>query len=261
MSQVKRIKKKSFIPALILFAGLLFVTSACGSSTPNPKSEFNADSGAHAAGWLPAGHMVAAQADMTTCAQCHGSDYSGGIANVSCTQCHLGGASSVHPTVWGQLTATAHGAYVQNGVYTACANAYCHGTTLSGVANSGPSCTSCHLGGIGAVHPLDWGAFTYIEHAVYVNASGTMACQNADCHGTSLTGVAGGGPSCTSCHIGGATSVHPATWNNNILLHGYYVNSNGSSVCANAVCHGTDLTGVAGSGPSCTSCHSYTPSI
>jgi hypothetical protein len=248
MSQVK----KATMLILPLLTSLL-LTAGC--SSPNAQSQFSANGQQHAADWLPAGHMTAAQADENSCTECHGSDFSGGISKVSCTGCHLGGVDSVHPVEWSGVTGTAHADYVTTNGNTSCANANCHGTTLSGVAGSGPSCTSCHLGGSDSVHPQDWGDLTYYKHSLYATANGTASCSNAGCHGPTLAGVTGSGPSCTSCHLGGVNSVHPAEWDADITLHKNYVAAVGTSSCANAVCHGTQLQGVLLSGPACATCH------
>ncbi len=250
MSQEAKVK----ITSLILLLGLLI---PCGCTSQKNQSSTFAD-GSHPAGWLPAGHMTAATTNLTTCTQCHGSDLSGGISQVSCTSCHIGTATSVHPVSWGTGSQIAlnHAPYVTANSDTSCHNTYCHGSTLSGVANSGPSCTSCHLGGVTSVHPADWSGSILTLHGVYAAANTTSACANMVCHGTNLGGVTGSGPSCTSCHIGGPTSGHPSDWTTPIALdHASYVQANGTSGCANANCHGANLTGVAGSGPSCTSCH------
>ncbi len=246
MSPVKGKK----IASLLLITGLLLL-GGCGS-TKNDSSPFNEDS--HSADWLPAGHKAAAQANATACQECHGDDYQGGISKVSCNQCHLGGYTDVHPTAWGTSVALNHGPYVQSNGNSACANASCHGTSLTGVDQSGPSCTSCHLGGVDSVHPTDWGTAIDQNHGPYVQSNGTSACANAACHGGALSGGTGGGPSCTSCHLGGIDSIHPTNWGTPIALnHAPYVEVNGTSSCANAACHGTDLKG--STGPSCTLCH------
>jgi predicted CxxxxCH...CXXCH cytochrome family protein len=256
MSQIT----KHTLTGLLLLSGLLFM-AGCGSSTPNSKASTGATTeGQHAAEWLPAGHMIAAQEDQSACTECHGQYYDGGISGVSCTSCHLGGPSSKHPVDWflPQLWKK-HAGYATTNGNTACANAVCHGSTLSGVANSGPSCTSCHLGGTMSIHPTTWGTGTTgidQNHAAYASSNGTDACANASCHGSTLTGVDGSGPSCSSCHLGGPTLVHPADWNVDIeVKHKAYVDTNTSSSCANSACHGTDLGGVSGSGPSCSNCH------
>ena len=75
------------------------------------------------------------------------------------------------------------------------------------------------------------------------------------CHGTDLTGATTH-VSCTQCHLGSPESVHPILWGNfAYALHAGYVKQNGTSSCANVTCHGANLEGVQGSGPSCTQCH------
>ena len=180
-------------------------------------------------------------------------------------------STSVHPVSWGTGTQIAlnHAPYVATNGNTSCQNNYCHGSTLAGVAGSGPSCASCHLGGATSVHPLDWsgsdpdeawsicccehdqrlrdrnlsrnnvergfrqrpllhelpyrghhvrtssrlgGSHSPASRALCAGKWNQRVCETANCHGSSLTGVTGSGPSCTSCHIGSPTSVHPASW-------------------------------------------------
>jgi hypothetical protein len=134
----------------LLLLGLV-VLVGCGSDA-NTQAPFDSDAQQHAAGWLPAGHMTAAQPDGASCQECHGADFSGGISKVSCTTCHLGGALSVHPATWeGDAILTSHGPYVVANGSLACANVNCHGADLKGVVNSGPSCGNfandnrCHM--------------------------------------------------------------------------------------------------------------------
>jgi predicted CxxxxCH...CXXCH cytochrome family protein len=244
--------------AKLLFVGFLTLTASfIGCSDPNAQSPINSDTGKHAANWLPAAHMAAATSDLDSCSTCHGADFNGGISGVSCTSCHLGSSTSVHPATWVPVYST-HGPYATANGTNACSNQYCHGPSLTGVPNSGPSCTSCHLGSPTSVHPADW-VPVYSTHGPYVKANSTSACANQYCHGLSLTGVANSGPSCTSCHLGGLTSGHPADWVPIYSTHGPYVTANGTNSCSNQYCHGTTLTGVPDSGPSCTLCHLGTP--
>jgi hypothetical protein len=196
--------KKITLSCMLLLGGLIFM-AGCGSSTANPDATNSAE-GQHSSGWLPAGHMIAAQKDLSSCAECHGSAYDGGISGVSCTQCHLGDKSSVHPLDWVDQILIKHGAYVGSSGTTshgntACANINCHGADLSGVTDSGPSCTSCHMGGVSSAHPSTWTSAS-VSHRDYVllNPGDLPKCANAACHGSNFAGVTGSGPSCTSCH-------------------------------------------------------------
>lgn len=185
---------------------------------------------------------------------CHGAALNGVTqSGPSCSSCHLGGNTGVHPAIWNPVSLD-HGLYAKTNTTKSCANQYCHGAKLTGVAQSGPSCSSCHLGGSTSVHPADWTSAA-LSHKSFVDKNGVLGCSNAACHGTSLTGVPRSGPACNSCHLGGTDKVHPDTWSTVSLNHGPFVSANGTSSCANQYCHGGNLQGVPGSGPSCTSCH------
>jgi hypothetical protein len=199
MSSIRRTMLGTWLAALVALA--LF---GCGDT--NPQVTFSADSGgAHPApGWLPGGHQAAATASLTSCTECHGGDYAGGISKVSCTKCHLGDQQHVHPVAWGELTYAHHATFVGNNGIAGCINAYCHGPSLAGVAGSGPSCTSCHIGGPMAVHPAgitDWMNASGTDfHGTYVDNNGIGSCANLVCHGAILEGVPQSGMSCQSCH-------------------------------------------------------------
>ena len=219
-----QIKLADLLP--ILFSSVLFLAlTGCGDT--NSEVDFSSDSGVHPAGWLPDGHATVANSQIATatfnCTQCHGNDLLGGISQVSCftpansgtststSGCHLGNGLQVHPLQWGQYAYALHGTYVQQQDPTAasCANVNCHGANLMGVAGSGPSCTSCHLGGSAfSAHPAGWNTAADLAaptppgplHAQYVGANGTSACSNIVCHGANLQGVFLSGPSCNECH-------------------------------------------------------------
>jgi hypothetical protein len=189
---------------MLVCLGLLGLTG-CGDK--NAKSNFDPDSGRHPADWLPVAHSVAALAHIDTCTPCHGADFNGGISQVPCSRCHLGGPFNVHPLEWdahGDLTYALHGGFVQQNGATACSNVFCHGANLQGVAASGPSCTSCHIGGPFSVHPVEW-ANQITLHGGYVLQNGTsgppnQGCRNVTCHGPTLEGVFLSGPACNDCH-------------------------------------------------------------
>ena len=129
---------------LLIMMGSLFL-SGCGD--PNSQSaSVNADKGTHVAGWLPAGHMTKANENSAACAECHGADFSGGMSKVACTKCHLGDETKMHPLDWVDIpaTLTKHKQYVAANGDSSCRNQWCHGVSLQGVANSGPSCNACH---------------------------------------------------------------------------------------------------------------------
>lgn len=131
-----------------VFAGILctlmFLMSACGD--PNSTATFDPETSVHPADWLPAGHVGPAREDTNSCGNCHGTDLTGGISRVSCTTCHIGSATEVHPEVFNGFPwlEGGHGRYVVSNGTSSCANIWCHGFDLQGVAESGPSCRECH---------------------------------------------------------------------------------------------------------------------
>lgn len=257
MSQIRKSSlAMGLLPALVVFA-------LAGCADNNPQATFDPVSGKHVsdAAWKVAGHKNAiidattkkiVEAKIESCKECHGSDLKGGISAANCTtQCHLDNFEKVHYAAWNDLTYTKHR---DTTVTTKCANASCHGVDLKGVTGSGPSCTSCHLGGAASKHPTTWGAkgalAFYTGHKAYVESNGTASCANAKCHGTNLDGLGTAtGPSCTSCHMGGIAKVHPTTvasWTAGHQFYRYSTSAKKLTVaetkakCDNAVCHGTD---------------------
>lgn len=182
---------------LLLASLLALALGGCGDT--NSKAVFSPESG-HPANWSTT-HKTAGKANLESCFECHGEELNGGIAKVSCTFCHIGSPEAIHPIQWGNYAYARHSQYVSENSTTSCATATCHGTSLSGVSNSGPSCTSCHLGGINNIHPTDWdtnGARS--SHPAYVNQNGTTSCKTSVCHGSDLKGVFLSGSACDSCH-------------------------------------------------------------
>ena len=189
------------------FAALIMLTIVAlltGCSDPNGQNYFNSDTGKHVEGWLPGQHAAAASSGTTSmgnaipstgrCAECHGTDLGGGISSVSCTACHLGGPTAIHPSTWVPIVLT-HGPSVSTGTTTAaqCANQYCHGAALTGVADSGPSCSHCHTwpftsGSVacGSCHDIPPAGTRYPNmagrHAVHTAVTGTSATSCSPCH-------------------------------------------------------------------------------
>jgi hypothetical protein len=193
---MSQIKGTSRALGMMLLMSVLML-SGCGDK--NSQSSFDATSGSHPAGWLPTGHTAAAKLNILSCTDCHGDNFTGGISKVACTQCHLGNQLEIHPLRWGQFAYALHGSFAKLNGTTSCANALCHGTNLDGVGGTGPSCSSCHMGGATSKHPLPWN--TDIElHAGFIGQNGSTACRNVVCHGANLQGVFLSGPGCNACH-------------------------------------------------------------
>ena len=247
-------------PSLAILA-LVAIFSLSGCGDPNSKAV-----GEHSAtpDW-PTTHSskATAKTSLESCFECHGEDLKGGISGVSCTKCHLGSSEAIHPTQWGSYAYARHSGYVTANGTTSCANAACHGTSLQGVSESGPVCTSCHIGGTYAKHPADW---TVIKegvlknprgHSAYAVANGSDSCKTTKCHGSDAKGVFLSGPSCYLCHPVGPVGKHPAASinGNGHFNHVQYINTNGVASCSTNTCHGvggvgTKLNGVE-FGPTC----------
>src|SRR5574340_496826 len=236
------------LTAAVIVLGLLLLATACS----DPQGTFDPDRGRHAKGWLPASHAAAVTAGTTsmgapvystdTCAECHGADLGGGIAKISCSSCHLGGPTSVHPQTWDPIYLN-HGPSVSSGATptSACANPSCHGTNLQGVIDSGPSCTSCHS------MPFDPATVT------------CRACHSIPPDGTRFPDLAGkhakhattNTTSCNVCHNG--ANAYAGDHHNNVIDFNFpaaYAPKSGGTptfdntakVCMNISCHGGPRT-------------------
>lgn len=191
----------------LLLAVSIMMLAGCGEK--NSQADLNPISGKHPAGWLPSGHTDAAKDHLEACTECHGSDFSGGVSKIACTQCHIESAEAPHPSfwnytskqpnAWGKYAYAFHAPFVRKNGTKACANVNCHGADLKGA--SGPSCSSCHMGGPLSAHPVTW-VFPDIKklHGPYVDNVESQSCRNVVCHGSQGQGVFLSGPSCVTCH-------------------------------------------------------------
>lgn len=231
-----------------LLLAILFFTAGCSDS--NPNSIFTFEDG-HPAGWVPSGHRPVAEANLSSCAACHGSDFSGGIAGVACTDCHLGDENNVHPLTWTSALAD-HGPFVVTdpNAPDSCGIAACHGVDFAG-GGVGVSCEECHN--------------TYPHVAGWADPAGHGVGARNDildckfCHATSGTPpVYDGdtvGVNCQDCHGTTATGApHPANW---IIASGplyHYFSPNVDPPIGDRTgceeCH-TDIP----NDPACTLCH------
>jgi DnaJ-class molecular chaperone len=82
--------------------GLIAFSSGCSEPHNKGSQIFNPDTGRHISDWVnPAVHGGSAKSQpdgFSTCEECHGSDFTGGISSVACSSCH--GGSAPHPTSW-----------------------------------------------------------------------------------------------------------------------------------------------------------------
>lgn len=103
----------------------------------------------HLEGWnTPAsqdfhGKVLAAKNfDSAECRQCHGSQFDGGIADVSCRTCH---ESFPHPANWVGLSANSHSSFIKANSYSFAQCKSCHGQNYQTIKTDN-SCRTCHAG-------------------------------------------------------------------------------------------------------------------
>jgi predicted CxxxxCH...CXXCH cytochrome family protein len=227
----------------------LVIMAVSGCSTPSEQATIDPDTGKHPANWI-SDHPVAFFAKQDRCAECHGTNLTGGISGVSCfsaafngMSCHATGPG--HPTGW--ANPALHGVAAEQD-FSACKT--CHGTTYQGGIST-TTCYECH-NGPGLNHPAP--AWVVPDHKTAALTDATT-CQK--CHGTTYLG-GGSHSACNSCHMENQTKVHMLAWYPDVQLnHRAYAFANGTASCANAYCHGTTLAGVSLSGPSCSTCHTW----
>lgn len=135
---MSQITAKSMAFTLLLFASLL---SLPGCGDPNSQASLDPYTGKHQNSW-PFDHAVIAKTNHEPCKECHGEDLAGGISGISCTQCHIGGPLSIHPSEW--TTLKDHGSNLPINGLESCKTAVCHGINGEGVPLSGIACSVCH---------------------------------------------------------------------------------------------------------------------
>ena len=217
------------------------------------------------------------------CQICHGRDFSGGGAKVSCYTCH--GVSAPHaPKPW-RASAGATFSHTNTDPANApiCAKCHFQGSpnnpanhpATPAPAGTAPGCfnsTLCH-GAAGAPHPV---GSTWVATSPAAQPHGNSAkatpgatagfsyCQ--DCHGTG-TNFSGGssGVSCYPCHVPTANSPHASQWRTgDTYVHTSTAEGN-APVCAFCHLDGTNSpiappspSAPAGTAPGCfnsTLCH------
>lgn len=217
MPQVKSIGIASIIAVCIVV-----LATGCSKS----DNIFNPETGKHIANWSsPDVHGAAAKmpdgasGGLSTCQECHGSDFSGGISSIACSSCH--GGSAPHPVSW--TTGTRKHSSTDESNAEVCAVCHANGANSPiaapappAPAGTAPGCfnnTLCH-GQAG--HAPGWndpaahGPAAKLAPGASVMA-GFSGCQT--CHGANFAGL-GAAPSCLQdalCHGATVTSPHPQT--------------------------------------------------
>ena len=198
--------------------------------------------------------LVVAEKGNESCAACHGADYQGGWAEISCYTCHDGGPSG-HPATSEWLSPSSddfHGKALFELGEENCMT--CHGADYTG-GTSGQSCYECHDEGFTAGHPEGWlNPSSDNWHGTPVIDSGAESC--AACHGEDYMG-GWTEVSCYTCHNG--PSGHPQGFTDptSSTGHAAVIAAEGNESCA--ACHGADYMG-GWAEVSCFTCHAGGPS-
>ncbi|MFI5252609.1 MAG: CxxxxCH/CxxCH domain-containing protein [Bacteroidota bacterium] len=200
-----------------IVGAILLALSGCTDLRQNLPTQESGSITIHPDGWTnsssPNFHLNTIESsgwDMAACRKCHGTQYTGGTANVSCMKCHVpqdlpnpGTASGkVHPDGWkDSLSAKFHGIAIRNTPWILNYCQKCHGTQYTGgiagksclachnKVNGPENCSTCHGGVNNPAPPVDLGGNTSIgaagvgahqKHLVSGTFSSVIAC--SECH-------------------------------------------------------------------------------
>jgi len=266
-------------PYLLLLVAAAFAAGCSTANTTNGDAS-NANhldaSGNSVSGWVvvPTGgsHTSSATLNYTAnggsfdCANCHGSDLSGGISKVSCYQnpagCHhdpVSGWVAVPPGTQNHGV-SAKKAPGSSG-FVSCQ--ICHGYSFSG-GGSQVSCTNtagCHGAAAASPHPAEpWRGSPYTH--TNVDPSNAPVC--AQCHfpgspnnpanHPAAQAPAGTPPGCfnnTLCHGTAAEAPHPVPYNDS----SHYTVTTATFPANCGTCHAVTGTSPVSAAPLCTTCH------
>ncbi|MFH1701727.1 MAG: CxxxxCH/CxxCH domain-containing protein [Candidatus Zixiibacteriota bacterium] len=230
---------------ILILAPVILLLGGCESD-----EQLVSESKYHPSGWtsFPADESHGVQALKTgilNCYDCHGNDFSGGIAQVACAECHGYGQDNCVACHGGLFDSTGAPPYALdrsiNDTILAVGSHYIHlyGSEIS----DGISCNSCH---IVPEHPWDLVHFDYsiyngpgisdsIAEIVWggIADSGgiwdreTRTCSDTYCHGNFKNGYPDNSPVwtesdqtlCGSCHDDGSNILH---MNRDHILHYYF---------------------------------------
>lgn len=207
--------------------------------------------------WVVLNHKTAAASSSVVCQKCHGADYLGGGSHIACKSCHMENQTKVHTLAWYPDVQTNHRAYAKANGAVSCSNIYCHGTTLTGVSLSGPSCSTCHTwpftsatcGSCHGIPPAGTASpDTAGRHTVHTALGSSITCNT--CHSGAGSG--------TALHQNGiAEVISSVAYNAKTGAASFNATAN---TCSNVSCHGGQttpnwLTGTINVNTQCTACH------
>ena len=191
---------------------------------------------------------------MFECKQCHGTNFTGGVASPSCANCHA--TIPVHVEgISSPSSENFHAKYLNNTDQSMYQCKQCHGDAYEGGTIS-PTCTNCHetisVHVEGIIIPTSDNF-----HPKYLKNNNKSMSECTQCHGDDYTGGLDS-PSCANCHssisVHQAGIVNPSSPN----FHGKYItNQFNWDMRSCAECHGINYSGgyIA---PTCLTCHTQT---
>jgi hypothetical protein len=131
--------------------------------------------------------------NLTECQKCHAADFKGGIAKVSCYDCHN------YPHQAGYLDATSgnfHGNLLISNKFNLDGCAKCHATDFKG-GNTGVSCYNCHSyphpAGVTDPNSADF-------HGKIIKSKNFVMDECQNCHGDDFSGKGSNALNCRNCH-------------------------------------------------------------
>jgi len=222
----------------------------------------------HPSGWAPPSvHGLAANANLSSCKTCHGSDLAGGTAGISCSACHPAGwqtnCSFCHGDATRAGTSLLKAAPPQGSQDETATSARAVGAhqahVTAGTLSGAIGCAACHTvpANLDHVNGTAAVAFSGLSNSDGVTSAWNGATCATYCHGTSLAGGANKAPAwttvngtqaaCGACHGVAPPSPHPQNASCG-KCHGGY--TSGTVNLASHVNGSLELDAL-----SCSSCH------
>lgn len=147
------------------------------------------------------GKYIAAHEDaFENCAQCHGDDYTGGRAAITCANCHEGIEVHVDGIMTPGTDAFHANFIASNNLFMECAD--CHGEGFQGGIAS-PTCANCH-NGIGVHKDGIFNPSSENFHGNFIREDNWQLENCQACHGEDYSGGDVATTSCLTCHTSAA---------------------------------------------------------